>query len=208
MNHFLGKKHFQIYAELGLCFILVLLYFTNLDNPFFQNSLVVGICRFIGILGLLSLIGLRLKSLFRSRPLLTLLNGLSIVYTFALLFLLISCLFDPLFMKVKIYFSLHRSEFEQLVKVADDRGCTPSARGYCDGIVSVPFELLDWTGQEKMFVIKDAGKLYIFLGHKQTDGFVYFSDQNEIPFHTRVSYLAVNCYAKVSDYWFICTAGT
>jgi hypothetical protein len=205
MNYFVSKKYFQIYAELGLFFILVGLYFTNLDNPFFQNSPVIGICRFIGILGLLSLIGLRLKNLFRSRSFFTLLNGFSIAYTFALLLFFISCLFDPLFMKVKIYFSLHRSEFEQLVKVANDRSCTPSDRGYCEGRMSLPFELLNWSDQNEMFVIKELGKLYITLAYKYPYGVMYISDQNEIPSYLGVSHYDVNCYAKVSDYWFMCT---
>jgi hypothetical protein len=204
MKYLSVNRYLRIWSELILSLVLIVVYFTNWDDAAFQNSFFTNIVRLLGILGLSFCIVWRIKDLIGVRGTPFSWKLYTGAYALLLGLLLFSCLFDPLFIKVRIYFATHDKEFEQLVKTANEQGCVPSQGTYCTGTVKVPFELLYWTGQDEMFVIKDAGKLYIMLGQKNTDGFVYMSNQDQIPSYIGIAYYDVGCYAKIADKWFIC----
>jgi hypothetical protein len=209
MKYLFKKDRLIIWGELISVLTLFVVYFTNLDNAAFQDSLLTFAFRLIGVSTLAFLMLIRVRNLRRMPPNSALVQVATLAYVFALIMFLVACLFDPMFIKVRVYFATHQKEFEQLVTTADNRGCDPSPESsYCAEFAKVPFELLYWTGRDEMFVVKDAGKLYIFLGQKDSGGLVYMSDQDQIPSSIGIAYFSVSCSAKITDKWFMCNAST
>ncbi len=209
MKYLFKRDRLKIWGELISGLTLLVVYFTNLDNAAVQDNLLIQVIRLIGVFTLVFFILIRARNFLRTPPNSALVQLATLAYVFAIISFLVSCLFDPMFIKVRVYFATHQKEFEQLVTTADKRGCDPSpGSSYCAETAKVPFELLYWTGRDEMFVIKDAGKLYIFLGQKDSGGFVYMSDQDQIPSSIGIAYFSVSCYAKITDKWFMCNAST
>jgi hypothetical protein len=205
MKYLFKKDLLKIWGELISVLTLLVVYFTNFDNAAFLGSLIIQVFRLTGVFTLMCFILMRVRNFLGKPPTPSLLQLPTLGYLLTLILFLVSCLFDPMFIKVRVYFATHQKEFEQLVTTADKRGCDPSpGSSYCAETAKVPFELLYWTGQDEMFVIKDAGKLYIFLGQKDTGGLVYISDQDQIPSYIGIAHYDVSCYAKIADSWFMC----
>jgi hypothetical protein len=206
MKHLSRRFNYsQLSSEILLSVVLYIVYFTRWDDSAFQNSPVVHIVRLVGVTALCYFVGKRGRNVFRLGQNSALRKLGEVIYVLALILFLCFSVFDLFYIKEQIYFTTHEAVFADLIKSADSHGCTPSVGDdYCAGDLGIPFELLYWTGRDKMFVIKDAGKLYIMLGCQDTGGFVYISDQEQIPDYIGVGYLDVTCRAKVAAHWFIC----